>query len=87
MACRSILRTYWRRHHAMFNFGSSIVVKQITADMSAAYDASTIKLRKKWLLRSRIYGAGKLLDDEFKTNPLKTRDQVNRIPIAPPSRT
>ena len=52
------------------------------ADMSAAYDALDDKTKEKIdsLEVAHLYGAGKLLDDEFKANPLKTRDQVNRIP-------
>ena len=52
------------------------------ADMSAAYDALDNKTKEKIdsLKVAHLYGAGKLLDDEFKANPLKTRDQVNRIP-------
>ena len=52
------------------------------ADMSAAYDALDDKTKEKidLLEVAHLYGAGKLLDDEFKANPLKTRDQVNRIP-------
>ena len=43
------------------------------ADMSAAYDALDDKTKeKKTPWAARLYGA-KLLDDEFKANPLKTK--------------
>ena len=52
------------------------------ADMSAAYDAldERTKTQIDSLQVAHLYGAGKLLDNEFKANPLKTQDQVDRIP-------
>jgi taurine dioxygenase len=52
------------------------------ANMVAAYDAldDTTKERIDTLEVAHLYGAGKLLDDEFRANPLATDDQVSRVP-------
>jgi len=51
-------------------------------DMVAAYDAldDETKERIDGLSVAHLYGAGKLLDEEFIANPLTTDDQVERIP-------
>ncbi|MBH67842.1 MAG: hypothetical protein CMM58_05770 [Rhodospirillaceae bacterium] len=52
------------------------------ADMTAAYDALDNDMKHKIdaLEVAHLYGAGKLLDEEFRANPLTTSDQVARIP-------
>ena len=52
------------------------------ANMVAAYDAldKDTKAEIEDLEVAHLYGAGKLLDLEFAANPLKTNDQVERIP-------
>ncbi len=52
------------------------------ANMVAAYDAldEATKERIDGLEVAHLYGAGKLLDGEFKANPLATDDQIDRVP-------
>ncbi len=52
------------------------------ANMVAAYDAldDATKERIEDLRVAHLYGAGKLLDDEFVASPLKTGVQVARVP-------
>ncbi|MBM85291.1 MAG: hypothetical protein CMM47_04640 [Rhodospirillaceae bacterium] len=52
------------------------------ANMVAAYDAldKDTKAEIENLEVAHLYGAGKLLDLEFAANPLKTGDQVERVP-------
>ena len=51
-------------------------------NMVAAYDAldEDTKTQIEDLEVAHLYGAGRLLDDEVMANPLKTDDQVSRIP-------
>lgn len=52
------------------------------ADMTAAYDALDSKMKYKIdrLEVAHLYGAGRLLDEEFRASPLVTKNQTNRIP-------
>ena len=51
-------------------------------DMVAAYDALDAATRERIddLQVAHLYGAGKLLDDEFIASPLKTGEQIDRVP-------
>jgi taurine dioxygenase len=52
------------------------------ANMVAAYDAlgDSMKERIDDLEVAHLYGAGKLLDEEFIANPLATDNQIGRVP-------
>ena len=52
------------------------------ANMVAAYEAldASTKERIDDLQVAHLYGAGKLLDDEFAANPLATDNQIERVP-------
>jgi taurine dioxygenase len=52
------------------------------ANMAAAYDAldDATKERIDGLEVAHLYGAGKLLDEEFRANPLANDDQIDRVP-------